>query len=321
MENDKKYSITMGLMIFCFVIIVAGALGIGLGYIKIGGNTDKEDSDVGNVSQVENNKEEQKVNLDDVYKKYDFDWASKKKDTFTYVKDGKITIELADKTYEVNFNYGTPVLVCDIPAQAFSGIVVLNDKGEVYKSSEAEYDVNDNLQSSKFTFTKVNLDDEIIDMSRSGGDGVVPYSGPYYMTKSGKVINGENKTYEEVNKDHINLFGGLDYLIFVCEDKTVDVGRMAGDYVKVVDENGKNIKIKYIFDPNTSNEYKIIDENNKYYTLLFNSNGVAYYEEKTVREFSYDNTKYVAKVIFTDGEVETYEYVYSSYDAVNNKDM
>lgn len=173
----------------------------------------------------------------------------------------------------------------------------------------------------KLTYTKINFDEKIVDVALSGGPGTLPNSGPYYMTTTGKVITKDGKTYEEVNKDHINLFGGLDYLIFVCEDKTVDAGRTAGDYVKVVDENGKNIKIKYIFDPNTSNEYKIIDENNKYYTLLFNSNGVAYYEEKTVKEFSYDNTKNVAKVTFTDGEVETYEYVYSSYDAVNNKDM
>lgn len=320
MEQDKKYNITMGLMVFCFVVIVAIALGLGLGYIKIGSNDDNVDTNVGNAGQVEN-KEEDKINLEDVYKKYDFDWVSKNKREGIYIKDGKIKIELGEKTYEVKFSYGTPVLVCGIPAQSFTGLVVLNDKGEVYKSSEAVYDVNDNLQSGNFTFTKLNLNEEIVDVSRSGGDGAVPYSGPYYMTKSGKVIDSENKTYEEINKDHINLFGGLDYLIFVCEDKTIDVGRISGDYIKIVDSNGKNIKIKYIFDPNNSNEYKIIDENDKYYTLLFNSNGVAYYEEKKVKEFSYDNTKYIAKVTFMDGETENYEDVYSSYDAVNNKDM
>lgn len=323
MENDKKYSITMGLMVFCFVVVVAIALGFGLGYIKISSNGDSSDTNLENIGQVENkeNKQEKKTNLDDAYKKYDFNWVSKEEGSLTYIKDGKIKIDFIEKIYEVKFDYGTPVLVSDIPAQDFYGLVVLNDKGEIYKSSETLYDVNGNLQSSKFTFTKLEFKEEIIDISKVGGDDAVPCSGPYYMTKSGKVINEENKTYDEINKDHINSFGGLDYLIFICEDKTIEVGRTEGNYIKIIDSNGENIKIKYMFDPNYSNEYKIIDENNKYYTLLFNSNGVAYYEEKTVREFSYDNTKYVAKVIFTDGEVETYENVYSSYDAINNKYM
>lgn len=157
MENDKKYSITMGLMIFCFVIIVALALGIGLGYIKIGGNTDKEDSDVGNISQVENNKEEQKVNLDDVYKKYDFDWASKKKEDIKneigniYVQDGKIKIVGSGKTYyngttydiskkimEVNFELGNPLLAEVATYYDFKAFVVITTDGDVYISNEQE---------------------------------------------------------------------------------------------------------------------------------------------------------------------------------------
>ena len=131
----------------------------------------------------------------------------------------------------------------------------------------------------------------------------------------------QNKTYEEINKDHINLFGGLDYLIFICEDKTLDVGRTEGEYIKIVDEKGNKIKAKYIFDTNNSYEYKIIDENDNYYSLNFNWNGVAYYESKKVSNIHYDANKYVVKITFTYGESEQYENVYSVYDAQNNKDM
>lgn len=329
-EKDKKYSITLGIMILLFLIVVGIAIAWGLGYIHFGkqaeveNNNDISSENVNKPSdelQAQNPVKDNKELLKEAYKKYDFDWVSKKKDKLTYIENGMIKIELGEKTYEVKFEYGEAVLVCDKQGQEFSGIVVLNDKGEIYKSSGAEYDTNGILKSNTFTFTKLDLNEKIVDISRTGNLGAIPYSGPYYMTQTGKVIDSENKTYEEINKDHINIFGGLDYLTFICEDKTIDVGRTDGEYIKIVDGEGNPIKAKYAINPNNGYEYKIVDEKDNYYSLLFSSNGVAYSENKKVKEIDYDNDKLIVKVVFIDSEAEQYENVYSVYDVENNKDM
>ena len=224
------------------------------------------------------------------------------------------------------FEYGTPVMACPLPGHDFNGFVVVNDKGEVYICNNIEF-VNGAYDVNNITYTKANISEKIIDIAFEGNEGAVPYSGPYFMTETGKVLNKEGKTYEEVNKDHVARIGTVQYLVYICSDNTFDIPRTNNDYFKVVDDSGINIKGKKIFmdDSRGVETFYIIGEDNKLYNLDSTANGVVQVypsaENKTVKDIEYNKNSQEVKVIFTDGSELKFSNIYSAYDIENKEDM
>ena len=298
MEKDKKYNLILGLMIFFFIILVAGCLAWGLGYISFGKVSTKNSNNMDNKADVSvaNNsetKKDAKNSLEEAYKKYDFNWLSKNKSEIdiTHVEDGKVILTTAGKKQTIEFNYGTPVMSSHIPGQAFDGIVVLNEKGEVYKIEFLSAD------NTKYEAKKINITEKVVDISSNGGKGAIPYYGPCYMTESGKVVDGSGRTYEEVNKDHVAMEGTIEFIVYICADNTVDLPRTETEYIKVIDRNNVKIKGSKVFASTVYDKTVIfiIDDAQKIWELNIGNNGVAYeYSLNIVKDLEFNsNAKYI----------------------------
>ena len=279
-DKDRKYNIILGVMIFLFIIIIGISIAWSFGYVHFGKKNEEKtntntnaDSNITQNENAEDSKDNENV-IEEAYEKYDFEWVSKSKNQIAYVENSVVKIN-ANKLQNAKFEYGTPVMACPLPGHDFNGFVVVNDKGEVYICNNIEF-VNGAYDVNNITYTKANISEKIIDIAFEGNEGAVPYSGPYFMTETGKVLNKEGKTYEEVNKDHVAPIGTVQYLLYICSDNTFDIPRTNNDYFKVVDDSGINIKGKKIFmdDSRGVETFYIIGEDNKLYNLDSTANGV-----------------------------------------------
>lgn len=340
-EKDKKYSIILGIMILLFLIVVGIAIAWGLGYIHFGkqgansnevssGIVDNNDDDISSESTKNPDEESQnqqpvkdnKDALKEAYKKYDFDWVSKKKNTITYVETDTIRIVTNDKGIkDVDFNYGTPKYTCPLPGHEFSGITVVTEDGEVYIGKIDDYNTY-----SVSAFTKVNMHEKIVDVCFSSNEIEVPYSGPYYMTESGKVLNDKGNTYEEINRDHVASVGDVLNGVYVCEDNTIDIllndESISYNYVKAMDANKNNIKAKYIFNDSNDGVYYIVGENNKLYKINDMTTGVcSIVKDKEVTSVSYTEKLKHMVVCYSEGQKDIFDEVYTAYDSENSRYM
>lgn len=322
MEKDKKYSVIVGLLIFFFILFVGVCVAWGLGYINFGKQSNSNEITNGNVTtpNVSNEVTNKGDALKSAYEKYDLKWISKNQDETVYVENKAIKIKEQDKTFDVAFNYGTAKYVCALPGQAFNGISVVTEEGEAYIGT-----FNDSKYST--TFTKVEVADKIVDVSCFGGKGAVMYSGPYYMTESGKVIDRTGATYEKINKNHIETVGTPGLLVYICDDKTTDIPKENNEYIKIVDENGKNIKAKKLFIESSEGNEKLylVNEENKLYKFEINNNGIAHEEvhgkNKSVVKMTYDKNNYKIRIDFNDNSNFEISDVVDAYDLENAKYM
>ena len=319
MEKDKKYNIVLGIMIFFFVLFVAVCIAWGLSRKT---DLNKQTNSVRQEENTSINQTEEVNPVEEAYKKYDFNWISKNRSQITYVEDGKIIINGLTREQKIlKFDYGTPIMSAPLPGQAFNGIAVLNESGEAY---EVEF-LNEDY--TKIEVKRVNVDEKIVDISSTGGNGSAIYYGPYYLTETGRVIDLNNKTYEEINKNHISTVGTAGYMVYICEDETIDIPRANSTYIKVITSNGINIKVKNIFCDVSGNEevFYMIDKNDKIYVLRASSNAIAYeYEEtrgRTVKSVKYDSENNKVKLTLDNENVLNFNEVYSAYDLIKDKNM
>lgn len=322
-EKDRKYSIILGIMILLFLVVVGLAIAWGLGYIHFGKQAqNNNDTSAGivdnssNESQTQDPVKSDKDILKEAYKKYDFEWVSKKKYTSTYVETSTVRVVIDEKIYDVSFNHGEPIYSCPLPGHDFHGLTVVNKNGEAYIG---EFE-NGNFDS--MTYTKVNISEKIVDVCFAGDDAAVPYSGPYYMTETGRVLDKNGNTYEEINKDHIALVGNAISTVYICEDDTIDIPleyTTMTTYAKVVYSNKNNIKAKYVFHDSADDIYYIVTENNKLFKIDNMTTGISTaVNGKVVNQVSYNESEKHIIVSFTDNTKIIYSDVYSAYDLENN---
>jgi len=324
MNNDKKYHITLGIMIFLFLIIIAGALAVGLGimefnFSKLKYNDNAVQEDISN-EKIDNDKNL----LDEAYKKYDnMDWLSKNKNRrVVYIENGKLMYELNKE--QIEFSYGTPIIAAPNPGkQSFDYIYVINEKGEVYRAIPK-------YENNKEKFDNIEFKEKIVDMAIDGTNGVDCFEGPYFMTESGKVLNVDGKTYEEKNENRIyRLEASPVSVICLCDDNTIDVATYEDDiikYVKIKNENGSVLKAKQVFASGEVNNYLdvgyyIIDEDSQLYYYMETKNiNIANLKQKSkVESYNYDEEKHELIVTFEDNTTLNVSEVVDGYDLVNKK--
>ena len=307
-------------MIFFFVLFIG--VSWGLGYIHFEKkNTSKyittKSSDADNTTNEETSSENQSNNnkptnnFKKAYVKYDFDWVSKTKYPSTYVQSSTVRAVIDEKIYDVAFNYGEAKYSFPLPGHDFHGITVINDSGEAYIGNFE----NGNFDS--MSYTKVNISEKIVDICFTGDPkSVAPYSGPYYMTESGKVLDRNGKTYEEINKNHISYVGTTISIVYICDDNTIDIPLdyvTLTSYTKVVDSNKNNLKAKQIFHDSANDIFYIITETNKLFKIDDMKAGVATpVNTKDVKALFYTASEYHMVVRFTDDTKTIYSEIYSA---------
>lgn len=324
MKTDGKGSATvLGVIIFILVIVIAVILAWSLGYIHFGkqiestDNTLNENLSEGSEYSQEITEKSNSESLKEAYKKYGFEWISKKKSTMTYVMTSTVRIEVNNQIQDVEFNYGEPLYSCPLPGQDFMGITVVTKDGKAYIG------YFENGDFSKVTFTKVNISEKIIDVSMLGSDSSV--AGPYYMSETGKVYDRDGNEYEEVNRNHIDSIGTAINIVYICEDNTIDIPASNGnvtEYVKVIDSNKKYVKAKQIFMDSLNDVFYIVTENNELVKINDMETGlVANVNSKTVSKVSYTEKNKHMVVNFTDGTKTIYDEIYVAYDLENSRHM
>ena len=141
--------------------------------------------------------------------------------------------------------------------------------------------------------------------------------GPYFLTDSGKLINSNGMSYEELVKNHIERFGNLGDFIYINNDGTLSFHRANYDCNDVLISeflnSGKDqkLKIKYLsyhLDKYGNTIFYAVGQDNKLYNFDRNSLMVASkeyeYRDKDVSKLQIitlnDSVK-CAQVVFTDG--------------------
>lgn len=320
--NKKGSAAILGVIIFILVIIIAIVLAWALGYIHFGKQIENTDNTfTENLSGSNNQIEESTVkydNLKEIYKKYDFDWISKKKSAITYVESLTVRVIIDGRTQDVEFNYGEPLYSCPLPGHDFNGITVVSKDGKAYIGNF------DNNNFYNVAFTKVDISEKIIDVCMSGKDSTVAYSGPYYLTETGKIYDKNGNEYEEVNRNHVANIGTAINMVYICEDNTIDIpyGNDVTDYVKVVDSNKKSIKAKQIFMDSVKDVFYIVTEDNKLVKIDNMTTGtVSDVISKTVSSIAFNDKEKHMIVKFTDNTKTIYDEIYVAYDLVNSRNM
>lgn len=174
--------------------------------------------------------------------------------------------------------------------------------------------------------TKIELGEKIIDIT-DGNEAVVPMSGPYYLTESGKLLTKNGTSYDKINRNHISRIGALDALLFINEDNTLETLRSynSNEYMDIIDENDKKIKIKYIFleisdrwTNSTSDHFYVVDDDDNLLDFSKQSLMVAseYYESKgKVTKLQYNSETFKMEITFNSGESIVIDDVYQ-YDEI-----
>lgn len=324
--SKKGNTAILGVIIFILIIIIAVILAWSLGYIHFGKKVENNDKitteNVNNPSsedKTQESVENGKDVLKEAYKKYDFEWISKKKNVNTYVESLTVKVEIDEKIYDVSFNHGEPLYSCPLPGHDFHGLTVVTKNGEAYIGKFE----NGNFDS--MTYTKVNISEKIVDVCFAGDDAAVPYSGPYYMTETGKVLDRNGNNYEEINRNHIASVGTAISTVYICEDNTIDIPldyEKSTSYTKVVDSNKNNIKAKYVFYDSQADIFYIVADNNKLYKIDNMTTGMSsIVNDKEVSSVSYTEKLKHMLIHYGDSTKVIYDEIYSPYDLENGRYM
>ena len=152
-------------------------------------------------------------------------------------------------------------------------------------------------------------------------------NGPYFLIENGKLINKDEKTYEDVVKNHMTSFGNLANIVYINNDATLSFHR--GNYdcndVLIVDykaKTDKKLKIKYLCCLSNNHDdhetFYAVGEDNKLYYFDRQSLMIAHknykYENKDVLKLQIiksNNSKNV-QVVFTDGTIFDVKNDYSN---------
>lgn len=278
MAKEKgKYD---GLLCFLLALIVVLILVIGGGayYFLVVDNGEK-------IAEIETEKQEESSNSNVVdvvdntttnpYKKYEnFKWEIRYTDrdkisevewlnAKMIIENGKLYIIDNNSRKQVTTITDTPKYIFPLGVQTFGAVRVITEEGTIWIME---------LENDKFidNFKKVNIDGEVVDIT--DGEFWADYYNPtFYLLKTGKLINEEGKTYEEIHGNHLymlDIWG--DY--FINSDYTISGFGEFSNNEKLKDINGNIIKINQVFYDyeGEDTEYIVITDKNQ--LLCFNIN-------------------------------------------------
>lgn len=269
MENNKAKNV----IIVILIILLMLCLGVVTWqYIKINNdsnNTENSHQPITNNNQSENQntnnsdrdaasekEDENSTKLGAAYVKYsDIKWQRDKKvdartwgvEIYIDAETNKVSIIYEDLiTQEVNNEIvknieGTPkYVVGSYDCGGFQQSVILTEQGTVYISGKrlsGDVPINE--------YKKINLDEKIVDVATLKDKRPMTCSSQtfYFLTETGKLINSNNETYEEVNGDIKDYIGGMVNTIYIYNDNTIGFI----EYEKCDDNNFKEKKSKFYY--------------------------------------------------------------------------
>lgn len=323
--KERKYILIIVLIVAIVAVIVAAI------YFNNRDNKVNETNNATNdVTNNTTNNPVQTTNKDPYSNYKDFTW--KREISAGYTTD---KIEIIDsKLYKVSNNVKTAITtVTGVPKYvngiirggALENIIVITEDGTVWKNSNIDDGIDITMEDK---FTKVAINAVVIDMTE-GNEGVVPYSGPYYLTKEGKLLREDGKTYEQINGQHISSMGSMEAFVYINKDKTASYQRIEGVEEFVLDQTGKKVTLKQAFSESserfsgtTEDHFYVVTEDNKLYDFSATSFMVAsgYYDarDKTVESLKMVSSSKI-RVNFFDGTNIDIQGVYSYFDMSTNK--
>jgi flagellar basal body-associated protein FliL len=317
MEKSKKSIVPV---LFIIIVILLCILGFLLCYNvsnkKYVSNEDSNSNlnvEENNISNQEStvNENNQKETIAKIYEKIgNENFASQKgKDKLVTLNNGILEYTDFDKQIQqIDFNYGKPKYIQTLYGGGVAyALVVITEENDAYKINfNGEFSTG-NADKSKFTTTKIDLGEKIIDLT----DG---YSGPYYLTESGKLLTEDGVSYDTINRNHIKRLGGLGLCVYINEDSTLETLRTsdANEYLDIVDNSGNKIKAKYAFYESserwtgtTSMHFYVVDENDE--LLDFYEGSLM---GKKVSSLKYDDSADKIEIFYTDNTSTVIEKVY-----------
>lgn len=269
MMNKKKSLVIIVVFLLMVVCIVVTAL-ICLNIDKFKTNTKKELENGQKEDDVQS-KENDNTEDADFHSKYSFmEWAAG-----TYKITDFVEIEI-DKTKLVFTEQNGEKNEIDVNAGNLKGIMAyisggafkveaLTESGKVY--------IIDYIEKSVVLIDSLN-DYNIIDMGKSPNN-LFNYN--YYLTSDGKLINYNGDTYEDINKDFVNVYGSLSNRIYIDKKGYLYYHESEMKYIPLVDEEGNNIEASQIFLQSSSTRNDLIKENVTERFIIVSNNGKMYY--------------------------------------------
>lgn len=278
-----------------------------------------------NLANTTNQDEEKVVNVDPYAKYKNFPWMRETSAGYTELKfeiiDSKLYIvDKKNKTLITTVKGVPKYLNGLIEGGIMAGVICITEEGTVWKSGAIDDSVTIKVEDN---FTQIQISEKVIDMTM-GGLGVVPYSGPYYLTEKGNLLRSDGKTYEQINGKHVYSTGTLFTPVYVNTDRTASYQRTLGVDEFILNEQGKKVIFKQIF-TNTSEDYTyVVTDDNKLYTFSKDTLMVA-------SEYSKAKGKIVSSIKMTAQDTITVEFtdrttldlegIYDYYDAIISKEL
>ncbi len=303
------------------LIILIGIIGViiyGKEESRVNDEVNDPNIDVYAGSNEDNNDQNNEITdeVKKVYQKFnDATWISKNyvpKSNIFYVEDKKIVCEstISNKKEILDLEYGDAKYVYNaVNSGVLTHVAVVSEDGRAFVinvSNNVNADGNYNLD--KLTLQEVKVNSKVVDMLINA-NGMFPGSSPYFLTESGKLYNKDARTYEQVNRNHINYCGNIRNLVFINENKTLEILRnnASNEYFTILDSSGENVTSKIIFVQNTDNEketFYVVDKENRFLEFssssIYVASEVYEAEERKVKNINYSKSGKQVKINFTD---------------------
>lgn len=322
-----------------FIVILLIVIGIG-GIIIYGrdGKPKLDDDDASNNDNVAGNTpnvdEDNKAGETDIYEEEqplsedakrvyetleNATWASKntnEKINIFKVVDGELECLVSTKKGKIDFDYGKiKYLRHVITGGKMTHITVLTEDGEAY-IAETEEMVKYDYDLSRLEFTKIDVGEEIIDITFGNEKiGLVSYYKPYYLTKSGRLLSTDGEDYYKMNRDHINSIGVSESMVYVNRDGSLEILRngIKDRYLDIIGKEGNKIIAKNIFVniEDTLVTFYVVDSEDVLYTFSTDTMFVAeeYYKTsgKKVKKVEYNRDRNRVRIVTEDSRTISIE--------------
>ena len=266
MDNSKRKNILI--VIFIITTVIASILAIYFAIFKDSSYknnesivTEEPNNNEENTqdSQTEINKDNTNENVDPYANYKDFEWMTGNSVDFPIIDgpdlkiiENKLYIVKGDQKEEVSINGTVKCIKGFINGGTLGSIYILTNEGKAftfnYEFQLSSYNNENTLLEfvNAIKLTEVLPTEKILEIY-IGGFAVPHYGihGPYFLTDSGKLINSDGMSYEEVAKNHILKVGTLGDRVYINSDATVSFHRANYDCNDVLtSEQRKRSKIK-----------------------------------------------------------------------------
>lgn len=341
MEEKKKGKIVPILIAIIFILLVAIGVLVFITFNKnsvtntptdltetVNKDNEKVESEKEEVKKQEEKVPDYSAKIQEVYNKIGEENFLSKDENANVSSQGKLyTVSNGEIVYnngntknlKFKFDYGVPKYVLQsIKGGQLVGLFVLTESGEVYiiNSLDDNFILDTNYDPSRFQVSKMEMSEKIIDITGGKNSVTVPYSGPYFLTEKGNLINEKGKTYDEINRNHVKYMGSLGMMVYINKDNTFEIIRNHNtyEYMEIIDDKGNKVKGKFIFYGSNSGKETCYIVNENDILLQFNNDSLMVaqslypYSENKIKDIKYDGKSKV-EILLENGEKHTLDNI------------